>query len=142
MKTTTPQIDGRDLGLAFQSTVVLRDRVLAKHGRSFPEFVALRVLAEGSFASRDEYVKAVSRNLLMDTSAVEALLDTMTTSGLVENGSIVMTSEGSRVFRSLSDEFARTTAQVYAGIDASDIATTRDVLRRVHDRAEALAATT
>ena len=58
--TTQPQIDGRDLGLAFQATTVLRDRVLAKHGRTFAEFVAIRVLSEGTFDCRDAYVSQPS----------------------------------------------------------------------------------
>ena len=140
--TTQPQIDGRDLGLAFQATTVLRDRVLAKHGRTFAEFVAIRVLSEGTFDGRDAYVSTLARNLQLDAAQVEALLAALDAAGLVQDGTIVeLTPAGEAAFTNLTRAFQHTTAQIYAGIDAADIATTRNVLQRVQAQAERLAAT-
>src|SRR6476661_8950949 len=110
--TSQPQIDGRDLGLAFQATVVLRDRVLARHGRTFPEFVALRLLAEGTIANRDAYVSTLARNLNTDAVAIEMLIAGVEAAGLIEDGtSPALTPAGREAFTNLTKAFQHTTSQ-------------------------------
>ena len=139
--TTQPQIDGRDLGLAFQATTVLRDRILAKNGWTFPEFVALRILTENPQATRAEYLRLLERVLLLDEAQAEDLVRGLDGPRMLRDGERpALTPTGRRAFEALMEEFANTTALVYAGIDAEAIATTRNVLHQVQEQAEALAA--
>jgi hypothetical protein len=140
MAELTTQIDGRDVAMAFRSISVLRESVLEKHGAAFADYVALRQLAEESFANREEYVIALTKNLATDADEVTTLLEHLAGSGLITLGDkAALTPAGDSLYRRLTDAFSLTSAAVYEGMAPADIETTRQVLKAVRDRAEVLA---
>lgn len=144
--TAVPALTGQDIGEAAEAVRALLDNVTASTGRSASEFIALRVLAlRGPTppAGLHDFLTR-QRQFGHDHAAITQLLTRLQDEGLVSGtsgrqaGPARLTDKGHAVLSQLTAAVAATTSQLYAGIDPHDLATTRQVLTQVTERARSL----
>lgn len=136
-------LTGQDIGMAARATRALLDMVLDEAGTTFEIWVTLNTLAQtGSPVRRDALRWDLAGRLGVDESSITPLLDQLASAGLVEasrvpGGTVDITPDGEAMYGRLRDAIARTSADLYAGLDPDDLAVTRRVLLEVTDRATA-----
>jgi hypothetical protein len=141
--TTTP-LPGVDIGDAAKAVRSLLDVVLDAQDVTFAEWVALRTLGTSvervsQPALRDGVVLALD----LDAAEATALLCSLEERGLLcYDGfeQVGLTVDGAALFDEIQAGVAAITAEVYGGIDAGELATTRRVLASVAARATELRA--
>jgi DNA-binding MarR family transcriptional regulator len=118
----------------------LMDRVLAGTGGTFHQWVALNFTAvDGDSIDRSQLIARLANALQIDDTAAEATIAEMADEGLLQtvSGSVVALSDAGREryarIRAATDQ---TSAPLYAGIPADDLATTRRVLTTISERAD------
>ncbi|KOV97016.1 hypothetical protein ADK65_27825 [Streptomyces sp. NRRL B-1140] len=141
MTTTTPLADPRVIALAHYAGRALLENVLARHGITFQQSVALRLaaLADGPVARR-EIVDGVTGALKIDASEVHGVLDQLIAAQLVAPdgaSQVRITDAGRELYATTSGETAPLTTRVYDGIPAEDLAVTGRVLSLITERAGA-----
>ncbi|TDC56707.1 hypothetical protein E1212_01720 [Jiangella ureilytica] len=138
---TTP-LPGVDIGDAAKAVRSLLDVVLDARDVTFAEWVALRTLGTSvervsQPALRDGVVLALD----LDAAEATALLCSLEARGLLcYDGfeQVGLTVDGAVLFDEIQAGVAAITAEVYGGIDAGELATTRRVLASVAARATEL----
>jgi hypothetical protein len=140
--TLSPQV----IGQAERAHQPLMDRILARSGTTFPQWVALgTVAAGGGDVSRDEVRSRLTGAIkISDAAAAEALAG-LTTAGLLhvqpDNGSRVgLTAPGRERYREIRAAVDQVTDRLYGSIPPSDLATAGRVLALITARANELAA--
>jgi hypothetical protein len=140
--TTTTPLPGVDIGDAAKAVRSLLDVVLDAQDVTFAEWVALRTLGTSAGrvsqpALRDGVVLALD----LDAAEATALLCSLEGRGLLcYDGfeQVGLTVDGAALFDEIQAGVAAITAEVYGGIDAGELATTRRVLASVAARASEL----
>jgi hypothetical protein len=143
--TTTTPLPGVDLGDAAKAVRSLLDVVLDAQDVTFAEWVALRTLgvAVPGRVSQPALRDGVVLALDLDAAEATALLCALEGRGLLcYDGfeQVGLTPEGAALFDEIQAGVAAITAEVYGGIDAGELATTRRVLASVAARATELRA--
>jgi DNA-binding MarR family transcriptional regulator len=141
MTTTTPPVNGQDIGIAAAATRALLEGVLAREGSDFPESVVLRMLSlRGGTSARQDLRDTLAAALAQHPDATDRLLERTAARGYVELDSvhIGLTEAGAARQRALSEAAVALTARLYEGFDPADLATAGLVLREVARRATAL----
>nr|BAJ05876.1 hypothetical protein [Streptomyces sp. SANK 60405] len=149
MTTTPPLVDPRVIALAHYAGRALLENVLARHGITFQQSVALRLaaLADGPVA-RERLVEGVTGALKIGASEVHGVLDQLITARLLtpdgapESASTTsshlrITDAGRELYTTTSGATAPVTARIYDGIPAQDLAVTGRVLSLITERADA-----
>ncbi|WMX46292.1 MarR family transcriptional regulator [Streptomyces roseicoloratus] len=141
--TTAPAADARTLGLAHYAARAVLEHVLAGHGITFQQQIALRAAVTAETAQTpDQLVASVRASLKADPTDARATLDELVNRRLlVADGShLLPTDAGRALLTSVAAETAPVTARVWGGIPAEDLAAAGRVLALVTTRAnEALA---
>jgi DNA-binding MarR family transcriptional regulator len=137
-----PTLTGRDLGQAERATRAVLERLLAEHGVTFLQSVALNLLADaGSVLERDGLVRQMTGGLKIDEPPVLAAVDELVRLGLVTGGPgperLELTPAGRQRFRHVRDGVDRLTERLYGGLPEDDLATAHRVLAIVTERANA-----
>ncbi|MEU5220492.1 MarR family transcriptional regulator [Streptomyces sp. NPDC020807] len=138
--TTAPAADPRNLALAHYAARAVLERVLARHGLTFQQQVALRVaVTAGTPPTRDELVAQVHGSLKADPAEIGATLDELLAGGLLaaDGDRLRPTEEGRERFAAAGAEGAPVSARVWGGIPAEDLAAAGRVLALVTERANA-----
>ncbi|MFB7513351.1 MarR family transcriptional regulator [Streptomyces sp. NPDC056144] len=138
--TPAPAADPRNLALAHYAARAVLERVLARHGFTFQQQVALRAaIAAEAPLTRDELVAQVHGSLKADPSEIGATLDELLAEGLlVADGERLRPTEpGRERFAAAGAEGAPISARVWGGIPAEDLAAAGRVLALVTERANA-----
>jgi hypothetical protein len=83
-----PTLTGRDLGQAERATRAVLERLLAEHGVTFLQSVALNLLADAGsvLLERDGLVRQMTGSLKIDETPVLAAVDELVRLGLVTGG--------------------------------------------------------
>lgn len=139
---TTIPLAGVDIGAAAKAVRSLLDVVLDAHDVTLAEWVALRMLGTSEArvsqpALRDGVILALD----VDSAEATALLCSLEERGLLcYDGfeQVGLTDAGDELFETIRAGVAAITAEVYGGIDAGELATTRRVLASVAARASEL----
>ncbi|MEH0425790.1 MarR family winged helix-turn-helix transcriptional regulator [Streptomyces stelliscabiei] len=149
MTSTAATVDGRVVALAHYASRAVLERVLAGHGLTFQQSVALRVLAVADGpVERDEVVHQVVGFLKVEPAGIRAVVEELLSAGLVETdpqrpSRLRVTDAGREAFARSAAETAPVSARIYAGIPTEDLLTAGRVLTLVTERANAeLAAAT
>ncbi|AJF63445.1 MarR family winged helix-turn-helix transcriptional regulator [Streptomyces vietnamensis] len=143
MTTTAPILNGRVVALAHYAPRALLERVLTRHGITFEQSVALRVVSvAGDSVDRDELVTDVIGSLKTDESVVRGVVDELTASKLVEQvpahaSRLRLTDAGRELYETTTAESLGIAARLYEGIPAEDLAVAGRVLTLITDRANA-----
>ncbi|MBL1088288.1 MULTISPECIES: MarR family transcriptional regulator [Streptomyces] len=143
MTTTAPPVNGRVIALAHYAGRALVERVMARHGATFHQSVALRaVVIAGESIGRDELVGEVTGSLKIDESVVRGVIEELTATKLLEEDPVEasrlrLTDAGRELCESTAAETAEISARLYAGIPAEELALAGRVLALVTERANA-----
>ncbi|MFE0418293.1 MarR family transcriptional regulator [Streptomyces tendae] len=144
MTTTAPAADSRVLALAHYAARGVLERVLARHGVTFQQQVALRAAATAdSPQTPDDLVTRVQGSLKAGTAGIRATLDELLAARLLvaEGPYLRPTDAGRELLAAVGAETAPFTARIWGGIPADDLAAAGRVLALVTERANAELAT-
>jgi DNA-binding MarR family transcriptional regulator len=118
----------------------LMDRVLARTGGTFPQWVALNFTAvNGDSIDRGPLIAGITTALQIDEPAAEATIAELGHEGLLETapGSPVALSDAGRQrYAAIRAAIDQTTAPLFADIPEADLATTQRVLTTIAERAD------
>jgi DNA-binding MarR family transcriptional regulator len=138
--TTEPAADPRTLALAHYAARGVLERVLARHGLTFPQQVALRaaITAEAP-QTPDDLVAEVHGSLKAEPADIRGTVDELLDKGLlVVDGAYLRPTDGGRaLMATIGAQTAPVTARVWGGIPEADLAATGRVLAAVTERANA-----
>jgi DNA-binding MarR family transcriptional regulator len=151
MTTVTQPVNGQDINVAAAATRKLLEVLLAEQGTSFGPMATLNTLASprGASLDRDALVANLSGALGVDATSVSGILHGLQARGLVEltapaGGEVRfrLTEAGIAEQQRLSQVVAGVTTELYSGFDPADLATTRQVLVALTERANTRLRTT
>ncbi|MER5807267.1 MarR family transcriptional regulator [Streptomyces sp. NPDC002033] len=135
-----PLADARMLGLAHYAARGVLERVLARHGLTFQEQVALRAAVAGAPQPGDALAARVQDSLKAGPAEAAVVVDALLAKRLLSrtDGALLSaTDAGRELLTAVAAETAPVTARVWAGIPAEDLAAAARVLTLVTARAEA-----
>ncbi|MEU8618046.1 MarR family transcriptional regulator [Streptomyces sp. NPDC048623] len=138
--STAPTADARALGLAHYAARGVLEVVLAQHGITFDEQIALRAAVTADAPqTADALVAQVRHSLKADPAAIRATLDELRDRGLLvtDGAHLRPTDAGRDVLAAVAAETAPVSARVWGGIPAEDLAAAGRVLALVTERANA-----
>ncbi|MEV5549858.1 MarR family transcriptional regulator [Streptomyces sp. NPDC052309] len=140
MTTTAPTVGGRAIALAHYAGRAVLETVLSRHGATFQQSVALRVvaLADGP-VERDQVVEQVVGALKNDEADARRTIGELIADGLVagDGSRLRITDAGRELYSRVTAETGEISARIYAGIPAADLEAAGRVLARVTERADA-----
>jgi DNA-binding MarR family transcriptional regulator len=138
--TTAPMADARALGLAHYAARGVLEHVLARHGATFQQQIALRaaVTADAPRTPND-LVTEVRGSLKADPSHIRATLDELLAKQLLvaDGAHLRPTDAGRELIAAVGAETAPITARIWGGIPAEDLTAAGRVLALVAARANA-----
>ncbi|MFJ9420075.1 MarR family transcriptional regulator [Streptomyces sp. NPDC101227] len=140
MTTTAPVADSRALGLAHYAARGVLDRVLARHGSTFPQQVALRAAVTADAPQTpDDLVSQVQGSLKADPADIRVTLDELLAGQLLvaDGAHLRPTDAGRELLAAIGAETAPISARIWGGIPAGDLAAAGRVLALVAERANA-----
>ncbi|MEV5349298.1 MarR family transcriptional regulator [Streptomyces achromogenes] len=140
MTNTAPAADARALALAHYAARGVLEHVLARHGITFQQQVALRaVLTADAPPTPDELVAQVHDSLKADPADIRATVDELLAKQLIvaDGAHLRPTDAGRELIAATSAETAPVAARIWGGIPAEDLAAAGRVLATVTERANA-----
>lgn len=138
--TTAPVANARDLALAHYAARGVLERVLARHGVTFQQHVALRAaLVCDAPQTPDALLTQVQQSLKADPADIRATLHELLAEHLLvaEDGHLRPTDAGRELIAAVGAETAPVSARIWGGIPAEDLAVAGRVLAHVTERANA-----
>ncbi|MFE4683482.1 MarR family transcriptional regulator [Streptomyces sp. NPDC056721] len=138
--TNAPFADARALGLAHYAARGVLEHVLARHGSTFQQQVALRAaLTADTPQAPDDLVAQVQGSLKADPSDIRATLDELLAKQLLDTDGAHLrpTDAGRELLATVGAESAPISARIWGGIPAEDLAAAGRVLALVAERANA-----
>ncbi|MFG3250332.1 MarR family transcriptional regulator [Streptomyces sp. NPDC048187] len=138
--TTEPVANARDLALAHYAARGVLEHVLARHGITFQQQVALRsALTADAPQTPDELVAQVQDSLKTDPADIRATLDELLARQLLDTDGphLRPTDAGRRLMAAVGAETAPVSARIWGGIPAADLTAAGRVLALVTARANA-----
>jgi len=140
--TLSPQV----IGQAENAHRPLMNRILARSGTTFPQWVALpKVAGDGGTADRRQLIDAMTGALKIDDAAAAEALAGLTAAGLLQalpgdGAQVGLTPAGQARYGEIRAAVDEVIAQVYGDIPPEDLATAGRVLAQITARANELAA--
>ncbi|MEU9106220.1 MarR family transcriptional regulator [Streptomyces xanthophaeus] len=138
--TTEPVADARALGLAHYAARGVLESVLARHGVTFQQQIALRAALTADVPrTPDDLVTQVQGSLKADPAAVHATLDELLAKQLLvpDGAHLHPTDAGRELMAAVGAETGPVSARIWGGIPAADLAAAGRVLALVTERANA-----
>ncbi|MFI1172557.1 MarR family transcriptional regulator [Streptomyces melanogenes] len=138
--TTAPVADPRVLALAHYAARGVLERVLARHGITFQQQIALRAAVTADTPpTPDDLVVQVQGSLKADPADIRTTLDELLAKHLLvaDGAHLRATDAGRELISVAAAEAAPFTARIWAGMDPEDLAATGRVLTLVAERANA-----
>ncbi|MFI1100573.1 MarR family transcriptional regulator [Streptomyces melanogenes] len=138
--TAAPVADPRVLALAHYAARGVLERVLARHGITFQQQIALRAAVTADTPpTPDDLVVQVQGSLKADPADIRTTLDELLAKHLlVADGAHLRPTDAGRELISIAAaEAAPFTARIWSGMDPEDLAATGRVLTLVTERANA-----
>lgn len=138
--TTTTTLSGQIIGEAEQATRALLDRLLARTGTSFHEWVSLNFTAiNGGAIERERLIQSMVGRLKIAESVVESAISSLLEAGLMarDPSGLRLTAEGTARQQQIRAGINDISARLYGDLPADDLATASRVLTTVTARANA-----
>ncbi|MET9377758.1 MarR family transcriptional regulator [Streptomyces sp. NPDC002992] len=138
--STAPLADARAVGLAHYAARSVLERVLARHGMTFQQQIALRAAVTADTPrTRDDLVTQVRASLKADPADIHATLDELVGKQLLvaDGPHLRPTDAGRELLPAVVAETAPMTARIWGGIPVEDLAAAGRVLALVTERADA-----
>ncbi|MFJ5151958.1 MarR family transcriptional regulator [Streptomyces sp. NPDC088353] len=138
--TTGPVADARALGLAHYAARGVLEHVLARHGITFQQQIALRAAVTADAPQTpDDLATRVQGSLKADPADVRATLDELLDRRLLatDGAHLRPTDAGRELLAAVGAETAPITARIWGGIPAEDLAAAGRVLTLVTEHANA-----
>ncbi|MGW4391027.1 MarR family transcriptional regulator [Streptomyces sp. NPDC004685] len=138
--TNAPAADARALGLAHYAARGVLEHVLARHGITFQQQIALRAaLTAGAPQAPDDLVTHVQSSLKADPADIRATLDELLAKQLLDTDGALLrpTDAGRELLAAVGAETAPISARIWGEIPAEDLAAAGRVLALVTERANA-----
>ena len=143
--TSTPTLNGQDIGQAESAVRAVLNRLLARTGTPFHGWVILNLLGRsGGVLGEDELTGQVVHGLKIGEDAVRAAAAALAGQGLVsraprpgEGTQLALTAAGATRFEEIQSGIGEVTARLYGGLPEADLATAHRVLATVTERANA-----
>ncbi|MET9928679.1 MULTISPECIES: MarR family transcriptional regulator [unclassified Streptomyces] len=138
--STTPAATARDLGLAHYAARGVLEHVLARHGATFPQQIALRAaVTSDAPQTPDDLLARVQESLKADPVGIRAAFDELRAERLLVADGMHLrpTDAGRELLAAVAAETAPISARVWGGIPAEDLAAAGRVLALVTERANA-----
>jgi DNA-binding MarR family transcriptional regulator len=140
VSTTAPVANARDLALAHYAARGVLENVLARHGATFQQQVALRaaITSDGP-QTPDDLLAQVQESLKADPADIRATLDELRAEQLlVADGTHLRpTDAGRELLAAVGAETTPISARIWGEIPAEDLAAAGRVLALVTERANA-----
>ncbi|WP_055693656.1 MarR family winged helix-turn-helix transcriptional regulator [Streptomyces prasinopilosus] len=140
MTTTAPPVDGRVIGLAHYASRAVLEGVLSRHGLSFQQSVALRLVAvAGGPVDRVRLAGDVAGALKTGRPEADGVVGGLITAGLLAPDGpspVRITDAGRALHETVSAETEVIAARIYAGIPSDELAAAGRVLALVTERAD------
>ncbi|KUF13562.1 hypothetical protein [Streptomyces silvensis] len=140
MTTTAPAADPRALGLAHYAARGVLEHILARHGVTFEQQIALRAAATADTPQTpDDLVAQVQVTLKTDPAGIRVTLEELLARQLLvaDGAHLRATDAGHTLLSVIGTEAAPLTARIWGGIPAADLAATGRVLALLKERADA-----
>lgn len=140
MTTTAPVANARGLGLAHYAARGVLEHVLALHGITFQQQIALRAaITADAPQTPDDLVAQVRGSLKADPADIRATLDELLAKKLLvaDGAHLRPTNAGRELLAAVGAETAPISARIWGGIPAEDLAAAGRVLALVTERANA-----
>ncbi|WP_399947012.1 MarR family transcriptional regulator [Streptomyces sp. BBFR25] len=141
---TTPLANARVLALAHYGARGVLEGVLARHGATFQQQVALRAaVTSDAPQTPDDLLAQVQHSLKADPADIRATLDELRTKQLLvpDGEHLCPTDAGRELLAAVAAESAPFSARIWGGIPTEDLAAAGRVLALVTERANAELAT-
>jgi DNA-binding MarR family transcriptional regulator len=138
--TTAPSADARALGLAHYAARGVLEHVLARHGVTFQQQIALRAAVTADAPrTPDDLITQVRDSLKADPAGIRTTLDELLARQLLvtDGAHLRPTDAGRELIAAAGAETAPVSARIWGGIPAEDLAATGRVLALVTERADA-----
>ncbi|MEK0097533.1 MarR family transcriptional regulator [Streptomyces sp. A475] len=138
--TNAPAADARALGLAHYAARGVLEHVLARHGSTFQQQVALRAaLTTDVPQAPDDLIAQVQGSLKADPADIRATLDELLAKKLLDTDGAHLrpTDAGRELLATVGAETTPISARIWGGIPAEDLAAAGRVLALVTERANA-----
>ncbi|MFF3904540.1 MarR family transcriptional regulator [Streptomyces sp. NPDC001848] len=138
--TTAPVADSRALGLAHYAARGVLEQVLARHGITFQQQIALRAaITADAPQTPDDLITQVRGALKADPADLRATLDELLAKQLLvaDGAHLRPTEAGRELIAAVGAETAPITARIWGGIPVEDLAAAGRVLTLVAERANA-----
>ncbi|WP_328936525.1 MarR family transcriptional regulator [Streptomyces tauricus] len=135
-----PVANARDLALAHYAARGVLEHVLARHGATFQQQVALRAaVTSDAPQTAEELVAQVQGSLKADPADIRTTLDELLAMRLlvVDGAHLRPTDAGRALLAAVGAETAPISARIWGGIPAEDLAAAGRVLTHVTERANA-----
>ena len=145
MTTVAQPVTGQDINLAARATRKALEVLLAEQGFSFQPLAILNTIAtRGTALDRDALVGVLANAFDVDVSTVLTVVHGLETRGLVREirvdadskPRLELTADGVAEHQRLNAVVGTLTTQLYRDLDPADLATTRQVLVTLTQRAE------
>lgn len=130
-----PRLNGQIIGQAERATRAIFERLLAKRGTPFEQWVAINLTATDP-GTLDTLVARMADGLKTGPASVAAVVDDAVRSGLL-TGTGALTAAGRALFDDISAELSELTGRLYGDLPADDVETAGRVLVEVTARANA-----
>ncbi|UDM04834.1 MarR family transcriptional regulator [Streptomyces longhuiensis] len=140
MTTTAPAADARALGLAHYAARGVLEHVLARHGITFHQQIALRAaLTADAPQAPDDLVAQVQGSLKADPGDIRSTLDELLAKQLLDTDGAHLrpTDAGRELLAAVGAESTPISARIWGGIPDEDLAAAGRVLALVTERANA-----
>ncbi|MFF9645856.1 MarR family transcriptional regulator [Kitasatospora aureofaciens] len=138
--TTAPVADARGLALAHYAARGVLEQVLARHGATFQQQVALRAAVTADAPQTpDDLVAQVRGSLKADPAEIRATVEELLAEQLLvaDGAHLRPTEAGRELLAAVGAETAPISARVWGAIPAEDLAAAGRVLALVTERANA-----
>ncbi|MFD6291641.1 MarR family transcriptional regulator [Streptomyces sp. NPDC060205] len=138
--TSAPPANARDLALAHYAARGVLEHVLARHGATFQQQVALRAaITSDTPQTPDDLLTQVQGYLKTDPAGIRATLDELLARHLLvaDGAHLRPTDAGRELLAAVGAETAPVSARIWGGIPAEDLAAAGRVLALVTERANA-----
>ncbi|MBQ0887554.1 MarR family transcriptional regulator [Streptomyces sp. RM72] len=141
---TTPLANARVLALAHYAARGVLESVLARHGATFQQQVALRAaVTSDAPQTPDDLLAQVQHSLKADPADIRATLDELRTKQLLvpDGEHLCPTDAGRELLAAVAAESTPFSTRIWGGIPTEDLAAAGRVLALVTERANAELAT-
>lgn len=138
--TTASVANARALGLAHYAARGVLEHVLARHGITFQQQIALRAAVTADAPQTpDDLITQIRGSLKADPADIRATLDELLANQLLvaDGAHLRPTDAGRELLASVGAETTPVSARIWGGIPAEDLAAAGRVLALVTERANA-----